>query len=126
MRRPHRIGVSLAAVTSLLGVGLVTSSTAQAAPVSAQDYAGCTTGYVCIYPDDSWNNSDPEHTYYTYGVHPLYNEYDFHRVFNNQYGGATARLCVNSNGTDCTSKIGEYTYRDIDLTPYNSIRLDPS
>ena len=126
MQRIRRPGVILAAATSLFGLGLATSSTAQATESGAQDYAGCVTGYVCIYPNASWNNSNPEHTYYTYGVHQLYDEYGVHRVFNNQYGTATARLCVNRNGTNCTSKLQPYTWYDYNLTPYNSIRLDPS
>ncbi|MDQ1047234.1 hypothetical protein [Streptomyces sp. V4I2] len=126
MQRIRQLGVVLTAAASLLGLGLATSSTAQAAPTGTQDYAGCVTGRVCIYPNAGWNNNNPEHWYYTYGVHQLYDEYGVHRVFNNQTGNATARLCVNRDGTNCTSKIPPYTYSDIDLTPYNSIRLDPS
>lgn len=83
-------------------------------------------GYVCVYPNASWNNDTPEHRYYTYGVHKFSNEYGVRRVFNNQTGGATAALCRNSNGTDCTGKMASWTWWDPDLTPYNSIRLDPS
>ncbi|MCZ0209669.1 hypothetical protein OZK63_30130 [Streptomyces sp. UMAF16] len=126
MQHIRRLGVILAAATSLVGLGIATSSTAQAAQTGAQDYQGCPTGYVCIYPNASWNNGVPEHTYYTYGVHKLYNEYGQHRIFNNQTGSATSQLCINSDGTNCTGKTQPYTYFDYDLTPYNSIRLNPS
>jgi hypothetical protein len=125
MHRMRRLGVILAAVTSMVGLGLATSSTAQAAPSGAQDYAGCATGYACIYPDGSWN-SNPTNSYYTYGVHQLYNQFGVHRVFNNQTGGAKVWVCKNTNGTDCTGPITEYTYWDINLTPYNSIKLTQS
>ncbi|MEU7086912.1 hypothetical protein [Streptomyces achromogenes] len=60
------------------------------------------------------------------GVHKLYNEYGQHRIFNNQTGSATSQLCINSDGTNCTGKTHPYAYFDYDLTPYNSIRLNPS
>ncbi|MCX3059466.1 hypothetical protein [Streptomyces beihaiensis] len=95
--------------------------------VSAQGtYEGCPSGYVCMYPNASWNGGVPEHKYYTYGVHKLYNEYGSRRIFNNQTGGATERECKNSDGTNCGSKLLPWTYRDVDITPINSIRLDPS
>lgn len=125
----RKIGRILAALTFTAGTVLAAGASAQASETGALEqgpYAGCDEGYVCIYPNASWNGGSPEHRYYTYGVHTLYNEYGTHRVFNNQYGGATTRLCRNYNGTDCTSKIEPWSYRDIDLTPYNSIRLDPS
>lgn len=125
MHRMRRLGVILAALTSMVGLGLATSSTAQAAPSGAQDYAGCATGYACIYPDASWN-SNPTNSYYTYGVHPLYNQYGDHRVFNNQTGGAVVRLCVDYAGTNCTVPLGTFSYWDVDLTPYNSIKLSQS
>ena len=127
--RPGRrtVARSIGAIVLTVGGALASASTAQAAQIGIQaSYAGCDEGYVCMYPDAGWNNGVPEHRYYTYGVHPLYNEYGLHRVFNNQTGGATARLCVNSDGTNCTSKLQPWTYYDYNLTPYNSIRLDPS
>ncbi|MFC8517638.1 hypothetical protein [Streptomyces sp. NPDC057257] len=126
MRDTFRIAKAVGAIVFTIGGVLGAASTAQAAGQSAQSYAGCDDGYVCLYVGASWNNNSPEHTYYTYGVHKLYDEYGTHRWFNNQTGSATTRLCVNSDGTNCTSKLLPYNYTDIDLTPYNSIRLDPS
>ncbi|MFE4053904.1 hypothetical protein [Streptomyces sp. YIM B13518] len=110
------------------GAVLATGTTAQAGQVSAQqsNYQGCNLGYVCLYSYAGWNGGSPEHRYYDYGVYKLYDEYGVHRWFNNQTGGATTRLCINSDGTNCTSKLSSWAYWDIDLTPYNSIRLDPS
>ncbi|WP_346268220.1 hypothetical protein [Streptomyces sp. SCUT-3] len=103
-----------------------TGATAQAGTLGAQGtYAGCPSGYVCIYQGASWNNGVTEHKYYTYGAHNLVNEYGTHRVFNNQTGDATVQLCRGYNGVDCGSKIKPWTYVDVDLTPYNSIKLSP-
>lgn len=118
----------VAAIAFAAGAVLATGSTAQAGEVSVQqsNYQGCNLGYVCLYPNASWNGGIPEHRYYNYGVYKLYDEFGPHRLFNNQTGGATTRLCKNSDGTNCTSKLSPWTYWDIDMTPYNSIRLDPS
>jgi hypothetical protein len=126
--RPGRtVARSIGAIVLTAGGVLASVSTAQAAQIDIKaSYQGCDEGYACIYPNASWNNGVIEHGYYTYGVHQLYNEYNVHRVFNNQTGGATIRLCVNRDGTNCTSKILPWNFTDINLTPYNSIRLDPS
>lgn len=107
---------------------------------------GCPLGYACIYPVNAgWNHGVPEGRgfFFTYGVHPLSNEFNTHRVFNNQTGRALVFLCKNADGTDCPKYINglqilplctysEFgglingvTYADIDLTPFNSIKLTP-
>jgi hypothetical protein len=48
-----------------------------------------------------------------------------HRVFNNQSGGATARTCTGYNGTGCQGYLTAYSYIDKNLTPINSITLQP-
>lgn len=117
---------SAAALMFAAGAVLATGAGAQAAGVGAQaTYQGCPSGYVCIYPNASWNNGVPEHTYYTYGAHNLVEEYGTHRIFNNQTDGATVQTCTGSNGANCGSKMGTWTYRDQNLTPVNSIRLAP-
>ncbi|MFG2335555.1 hypothetical protein [Streptomyces yangpuensis] len=45
------------------------------------------------------------------------------RVFNNQSPGWYAQLCRNANGTNCDITIAPWTYVDVDLTPYNSLRI---
>jgi hypothetical protein len=103
----------------------VTTTTAADASTRQGDFEGCNVGYVCVYPSGSWSGG-PELRYYKYGVYRFYDHYGTHRWFNNQTGGATARLCKTATGTDCTSKLDPWAYSDTDLTPYNSIRLDAS
>lgn len=106
---------------------------------------GCPLGYACIYPVNAgWNGGVPEGRgfFFTYGVHPLSNEFNSHRVFNNQTSDALVWLCKDTAGTDCPmtvplgplplcaySEFGKLfngtDYADIDLTPYNSIKLTP-
>jgi hypothetical protein len=97
------------------------AATATAATPAGGTYANCGYGAACIYAGANWNGTPL--AYYSYGAHKLSNEYGVHRVFNNQYGGTTVRLCTGSNGTGCGSPITEYTYDDVNLTPINSILL---
>jgi len=126
-------GFAVAATALSVTGAIAASSPAQAEQASpegsstaGQSYAGCPSGAVCIYPKASWNGGKPEHVYWSYGAHKLYNEYGKHRVFNNQYGGATMRVCKGSGGTSCGSKLIPWRYMDVNLTPINSIRLDRS
>jgi hypothetical protein len=99
---------------------------------------GCPLGYACIYPVNAgWNNGHPEARgfFYTYGTHVLSNEFNTHRVFNNQTGSALVYLCYHADGTDCDGPLctyGDdggllygYNYVDTNMTPYNSIKLTP-
>lgn len=99
---------------------------------------GCPLGYACIYPVNAgWNNGVPEGRgfFYTYGVHPLSNEFNTHRMFNNQTSKALVYLCSDTAGTKCDGPLctyGElgallynYNYVDTNMTGYNSIKLTP-
>ncbi|MFJ8888789.1 hypothetical protein ACIRJR_36075 [Streptomyces sp. NPDC102402] len=120
----RRIVRAAAVLTFTAGAVLATGAGAGAAQAGAQGtYAGCPSGYVCIYPNGSWNGNKPEHKYYTYGAHNLVDETGTHRVFNNQTGGATVQLCTGYDGAGCGSKMGTWTFKDVNLTPVNSIRL---
>lgn len=123
-----------AAVTLMFTAGavLATGAGAQAGAsdtrdaMDAQDtYAGCRSGYVCIYPGASWNGNRPEATYFRYGVYNLNNQTGTHRVFNNQTDGATVQLCTGYDGVGCGAKMPTWTYWDVNLTPINSIKLAP-
>ena len=117
-----------AATAALAGAALlslgVSAGTAQAAP-GASTYEGCPAGYVCLYPDASWNGGHPSYMWYTYGAHNLSNQFGYHRFFNNQTGGAIARNCTGYNGTGCQGIQAAGTYYDYDYTPYNSVLLAP-
>ncbi|MFZ3555048.1 hypothetical protein [Streptomyces sp. BH055] len=113
---------ALAAGTALL----VPMTQASAGDVHAMRTHGCSSGTACLYPKASWNGDVTSEHYVTYGVHPLDNQYGKHRVFNNQTGGATVQLCKTYSGKRCTGKLHAHRYVDINLTPYNSIRLNKS
>ncbi|MFJ9639989.1 hypothetical protein [Streptomyces sp. NPDC101178] len=120
-----------AAVTLMFTAGavLATGAGAQAGTSDTRDaldtYAGCRSGYVCIYPGASWNGNRPEATYFRYGVYNLNNQTGTHRVFNNQTDGATVQLCTGYDGVGCGAKMPTWTYWDVNLTPINSIKLAP-
>ncbi|MFC8914963.1 hypothetical protein E2C00_17055 [Streptomyces sp. WAC05374] len=111
----------LSAATALV---VFTTPGAQAAP-AASSY-GCPSGAFCIYPQNAgWNNGVPSNVYWSRGVHPLYNQYGTHTVFNNQTDGWKVEFCYNANGTDCPWLIGPGWAGDIDLEEMNSIILHP-
>ncbi len=85
---------------------------------------GCPYGAVCVYDTDS-ASPQSRAIFYSSGYHNLSNEFGFHRVFNNQYGGWTFRLCTGYNGVGCGDPVrpGRSVYQY--LTPINSITLQP-
>ena len=128
IRNGLRKATGYAFATAVLSASAIaTGGTAQAADGSVdakgKEYAGCPSGAVCIYPQGNWNGGKPEHIYYSYGGHDLYNEYGTHRVFNNQHSGATVSACTGSGGSNCGKGMGPWKYRDVNLTPVNSIKL---
>jgi hypothetical protein len=48
-----------------------------------------------------------------------------HRILNNQTGGATMQTCTGSNGTGCEGYLPAGWFIDKNMTPINSIRLNP-
>jgi hypothetical protein len=113
-----------AAALALAAGALVTATATQAQAVTRH---GCPDGYVCIYPENAgWNNDVPSHKYYTYGYHNLSNMVGVHRIINNQTGGATLQTCTGYNGTGCEGYLpGGGWSIDKNMTPINSIRLNP-
>ncbi len=117
MRRILRGAAALA-----LSTAAVLTGTTQAQAAGTWD--GCPYGAVCIYPENVTPSSSPYPTYifYSYGFHPIYNQYGNHWVYNNQYDGAVAELCKSINN-DCTESIPEQTGWFVDLGPINSLHL---
>ncbi|MEU6757611.1 hypothetical protein [Streptomyces sp. NPDC046685] len=111
-----------ALATSAVAV-LALSGPATAQPADA--WAGCPDGAVCIYPQNQNPAVKPTHVFYSYGAHNLSNQFGNHWVLNNQYGGATANLCTGFGGAGCGNPIAAKTGVYADLTPINSIRLNP-
>lgn len=120
MLKTFRIAAAFAtAAAAVIALG----GTVQAKPADA--WAGCPEGAVCIYPQDQNPAVKPTHVFYKYGAHNINGQYGNHWVLNNQYGGATANLCTGSNGAGCGSPIAAKTGVYANLTPINSIRLNP-
>jgi hypothetical protein len=120
MRNITRVATALAFTAgALTTIGV---SGTQAATTTVQ---GCPSGAVCIYPNASWNGGRPSHFYYSYGAHNLSNQFGVKRIFNNQTGGATMRTCTGYNGQGCQGYLPAGQYIDKDLTPINSITLQP-
>lgn len=122
----------LAGVLAVSTVGALTSA-ANADPVAGSDADaaashGCASGYFCIYATDAtWNSGHPEYAFYYYGAHNIYNQYGDHWVYNHQTGGAQVIFCAKADG-DGAAETGIDTpgYSHLwDLTPVNSIVLDP-
>ena len=117
-----RIALSAAAIGAAATMSLAAGASPAQAATQADTFAGCEEGYVCIYPDATWNH-DPILKFYTYGAHNLNNVYGTKRLFNNQSGGAKAQNCLGFNGTNCLGVLESYTATDADFTPINSVRL---
>ncbi|MET8976924.1 hypothetical protein ABZX85_15020 [Streptomyces sp. NPDC004539] len=118
MRRALHGVAALALTTAAVLTG---ASQAQA---DGGAWDGCPYGAVCIYPENvvPANNPNPSHIFYSYGFHPIYNQYGNHWVLNNQYDGAVAELCESVAG-DCHDSIPEATGYLVNLTPINSLHL---
>ncbi|MFE9560447.1 hypothetical protein ACFYM0_05000 [Streptomyces sp. NPDC006487] len=114
-----------AAFTTAAAAVVALSGAAGASGAQPSDtWAGCPDGAVCIYPQNQNPAVSPSHVFYSYGAHNLSNQYGNHWVLNNQYGGATARLCAGSNGVNCGNPIVQGTGVYADLGPINSITLN--
>ncbi|MEU6758293.1 hypothetical protein [Streptomyces sp. NPDC046685] len=118
------IRTKLAAVAATgvlaLGTGVLAASPAQAS-ATGDTYKNCSYGAGCIYAGANWDGWPKE--YFSRGTHKLYNQYGTHRVFNNQSPNWYVKLCRNSDGTNCDITISPWHYRDVDLGPYNSVKI---
>jgi len=120
----RRNAMAAASVAALMLAGASVGMTGTAT-ASGTNW-GCPYGAVCIYPGPSFSGTPLK--YYSYGAHQLYNQVGMHRVYNNQYGGATVQLCTGGSpgyATNCGSVFPAGYYEDGDLRPYNAIYLQP-
>ena len=122
IKRIVKPGVVLAAC----GIGLTGLAVpAQAATTASTE--GCPSGYVCIYPSTNWNGGVPSLKFLTYGYHNLTNVTGYHRMFNNQTGGASAYACSGSGGTGRDlCGVHATLWTDANFTPVYSVVLDAS
>ncbi|MFE6039907.1 hypothetical protein [Streptomyces sp. NPDC056452] len=121
MNNFKRALASGAAAVALAG-GLLGASAGSAGAAESD----CPEGAVCIYPEGkSADTSKPTDIYWSRGVHKLYNQENRHWVYNNQTDGWTVRLCKGGNGTDCGPKLAPDWLYWRDLSPINSILIEP-
>ncbi|MDI6104801.1 serine/threonine-protein kinase [Actinoplanes sp. NEAU-A12] len=108
------------------GVRLGTPLPSTASPPVVAAYQGCPAGYVCLYPRDAgWNDGRPSHMWYRYGAYDVEEE-GVHWFLNNQTGGAVARNCRSSHGTDCRGAQLAATWWMYNYDGYKSVLLEPS
>jgi hypothetical protein len=118
-RRIRWLTVAAIVVAAGVAVAVVVTSDRTGGTVE-----GCPSGFVCIYSQNTgWDNGNPSNVYFHYGVYHLNDKIGTHRVFNNQYGGATIRICTDDNSTRCQRVLLASRYLDLDLTPIKSIFL---
>lgn len=86
---------------------------------------GCRSGYVCMYTVAGWQNQQPENEYFDYGYYNLSGEIGTRVIVNNQAGGATVTGYYNYGGTGWAWTLQDYQENEYDITPINSIGLDP-
>ena len=115
--------IAFVAVALLAGGASVMATPASAAGPSVH---GCPYGAVCIYPTGGSPAGRPEPggVYFSYGAHNLRNQFGYHTIVNNQYGGARYELCTRYAGFgSCTKPVSPGRTVSYNLTPYNSIVL---
>lgn len=128
IQKTERARRTLRAGTAVLGAGaalLAVALTAAPAEAAGTTY-GCPSGAVCVYPRNAQLTAGPKRggIYYAYGVHNFVNEVGYHRIFNNQYGGAGFQICLGYNGRGCsTVQRATGGYEPYDLTGINSLVL---
>jgi hypothetical protein len=86
---------------------------------------GCRYGYACLYTDAGASTNTPEHSYTRYACYNLSNEFNHRDLVNNQYGGATVTLYTGYNCSGPTFTSQEAEIDDGDITPINSLSLNP-
>ncbi|MFD7066673.1 hypothetical protein ACFV97_05460 [Streptomyces sp. NPDC059913] len=118
-------GTASIALASGLLAG-VTAGSASAVEAASARY-GCNSGSACIYPEGvfDYRNSKPTNQYFQAGVHKLYSQEGYHWIYNNQTDGWTIRMCTGSNGTGCEAPIPPGGGVWMNLTPINSVVIQP-
>jgi hypothetical protein len=137
VQRQGNIMRKLTYAAGVLAAGAVLAATPGATAISGQPSAAltgsalyhCPYGAVCIYPqnvDPRGGAHYPESNgiFYSYGYHNLSNQYGWHYIVDNQYGGAWDYECSGYNGTGTVLEIGaEQSWGRLWMDPINSIVL---
>ncbi len=113
--------MALTAATLLVTAVVPAQAKAEATPYN------CPSGAVCLYAEGEHvsSTSRPTHIWYSYGAHNLSGQYNYHWIYNNQYGwNANAVTCTGYNGTgSCDSVMWPQEGWWMDFTPINSVVL---
>jgi hypothetical protein len=113
----------LAGVSAAVAASVLVGGAANASANTKNDSYNCPQEAVCVVAMDHQTVLD---AFYSYGAHNLSNKIGTYYVDNHQTFGATADLCYGYGGVDCTGgHFGVLEVRAVDLTPINSIRLNP-
>lgn len=118
--RLRRAAASAGAAVALTATMAGTAHADDAPSAEGSPHNGCPYGAVCIYTPAGDANGTPEHVYWSYGRHQLYNEFGPHYVTNNQSGGANV---VSFGGGDLYFDLTAGTGTWINLTTIDSIVL---
>lgn len=118
-RTSLRTRLAAVAVTGVMALG---TGVLSASPAAALDT--CPDGYACVYKGDNANTGIRE-KWSRYGAHRIYNYYGRHLIENNQTDGWKIWLCRNNNGTNCDFAIYQDHSAVIDMTPFNSVSIEP-
>ncbi|WP_327305564.1 hypothetical protein OG730_20295 [Streptomyces sp. NBC_01298] len=100
-----------------LGTGVLAASPAQAATT-------CPTYFACIH----WGTSQYDvvrNAWQNKGVYKIYFYNGSYRVTNSQTDGWKIWLCRAANGTDCDYALWPGQSLVIDMTPFNSVSIQP-
>ncbi|WP_147915308.1 hypothetical protein [Ruania zhangjianzhongii] len=86
--RLRRAVASAGAAVALSATMVGTAHASDSPSAEGSPHNGCPYGAVCIYNPAGEATQTPEHVYWSYGKHQLYNEFGPHYIVNNQSGGA--------------------------------------
>ena len=118
--------VSLA-MTAIAVTGLGVTGVAPASAAGASH--GCAYGSVCLYKYSDginhWATGKPDWIRSSYNTYELPNMINNYYIFNNQYGGAKAGLCVKQSGGGTCYYYSQSTYSIVNMTYYWSIKIVP-
>jgi hypothetical protein len=78
-----------------------------------------------MYTVAGWQNQQPENEYFVYGYYNLSSEVGARVIVNNQTGGAAVTGYYNYGGTGQAWTLPDYQENEYDITPINSIGLNP-
>ncbi|WP_327253997.1 hypothetical protein [Streptomyces sp. NBC_01244] len=108
----------------MAATGVMALGTGVLAATPAEASTHCPSEFACIY----WGttlDSGIRNMYRIGGAHRIYGYYGRHLVDNNQTEGWKIWLCRNRDGTNCDFALWPDRRQVFDMTPFNSVSLEP-